>query len=317
MVDPTPRFLSASIVIPTKNRKEDLRRALLSIRLQNTDLHVIVMDDGSTDGTLDMIAAEFPEVELHTSEVSRGPTNERNRGTALASTPLVISIDDDCEFMDPSTLARALEGFADPRVGLVSIPYIDVLVSPDIQGSSPSGDELYAAPTFRGCAYAVRKAVFEEIGGYRESLFMDREEEDLAIRLLDHGYLVMAGEGAPVHHYASPRRDTRLREVVAARNLILFTWFNVPGIFLLPHLVVTSLKSLVFGLRVHRFREKLQGLSRGYRDIFVYWKERQPVGVGTYRLFRRLRKRGPMPVSRVSLPGRSRPSTTRGRLETA
>lgn len=304
----TPR---ATIVVPTKNRKEDIRRALLSIRQQTLPLHVMVMDDGSTDGTLEMIASDFPEVEVRTTDVSRGPTAQRNRGTAMAPTTIVISIDDDCEFVHPETLARSLVGFADPRVGLVSIPYIDVLIDPNVQGNAPTPNEAYMASTFRGCSYAVRKDVFQEVGGYRESLLIDGEEDDLAIRLLDHGYMVLAGDAPPVHHYASPRRETRRREVNAARNLILFTWFNVPGLYLLPHLVATTGKSLLFGLRVHRLNEKARGLLRGYRELlFTYWDSRRPVRASVYRLYRRLRKRGPLPVRLVALP-RSAPSHAR------
>ena len=308
---------AATIVVPTKNRKEDIRRALLSIRRQTARLHVIVMDDGSTDGTLEMLAVDFPEVEVHSSEVSRGPTAQRNRGTAMAPTPIVVSIDDDCEFVHSDTLSRALEGFNDPRVGLVSIPYIDVYIKPDVQGNSPAPNEPYAMSSFRGCSYAVRRDVFGEIGGYRESLFMDSEEEDLAIRLLDHGYVVLAGDAPPVHHYASPRRETVFRETIAARNLVLFTWFNVPGVFLLPHLLVTTTKSLLFGWRTNRFKEKASGLLRGYRDMVTYWNARKPVGTPAYRLFRRLRKRGPMPVRAVALPPSMQARPRRRELGTA
>src|SRR5205085_7882501 len=217
----------------------------------------LIMDEASTDGTREMVTRDFPEVELYSSPSSMGPTAQRNRGTALATTPIVVSIDDDCEFVEPRTLQRAIADFANQRVGLISIPYIDFSTSRDVQGGAPAGSEPYASSNFRGCAYAVRRDIYLAAGGYREVLFMDSEEDDLAIRILNLGYIVLAGQAPAVHHHASPRRDLEKVDVLGARNLILFAWFNVPRVYLVPHLVATTLNSLVFGLRTRTLRRKI------------------------------------------------------------
>ena len=56
--------MKASIVITTKNRKESLRRAIASAVMQTIPVEIIVIDDGSTDGTSEMVTSEFPQVRL-------------------------------------------------------------------------------------------------------------------------------------------------------------------------------------------------------------------------------------------------------------
>src|SRR5262245_20298419 len=93
MTDSPPQ---ATVVIVTKNRKDDLRRALSSTFMQSgVTFDVLVFDDASTDGTLQMVREEFPQARLHLSEVSTGHIVHRNRGTELARSPIVVIIDDD------------------------------------------------------------------------------------------------------------------------------------------------------------------------------------------------------------------------------
>ena len=100
--------LSATIVIPTKNRQDDLRRAIVSCLNQTVPLEVLVIDDGSTDGTAEMVKREFPNIIFHREEVSKGATVERNRGVKMASGSIVFSIDDDADFPSRHTVEQTL-----------------------------------------------------------------------------------------------------------------------------------------------------------------------------------------------------------------
>jgi len=301
-VNITPR---ATLVVPTKNRKDELRRALLSVRRQTIPLDVFVMDDGSTDGTPEMVAREFPEVTIRSATASRGPTAQRNLGTSLARTPIVVSIDDDCVLENPDTLEKTLSVFDNERVGLVSIPYIDALNSGDMQGHAPDSATPYAAFSFRACSYAVRKDAFLKAGGYRELLTIQGEEDDLSIRLLDHGYLVIAGDAPPIYHYESPRRDWSRLDILGARNTILFTWLNVPLVALPVHMAATTWNLLAWGFKVGRPKNRTRGVLRGFRDMIAFRQQRAPVQTSTYRLFRRLKKGGPLPVAAIGNFGRA------------
>ena len=301
----TDKELRVTLVVPTKNRKDELRRALLSARRQTIPLDVFVMDDASTDGTAEMVETEFPEVILTRASQSRGPTAQRNRGTQLARTEIVVSIDDDCVFENPDTLEKTLSTFDDERVGLVSIPYVDALNSGTMQGNAPDSSTPYASFSFRACSYAVRRDAFLKAGGYRELLMIQGEEDDLSIRLLDHGYLIIAGDAPPIYHYESPRRDWSRLDMLGARNTILFTWLNVPTIALPIHLAVTTMKLLAWGFRVGRPKNRTRGILRGYRDTYEFRTQRAPVKTSTYRLFRRLKKGGPVPLATLGAFGRA------------
>lgn len=292
------RTAKVTVAITTKNRKHELRRALESLLRQSTPLEILVIDDGSADGTETMIKNEFPSVHLLRFEQSEGYIVQRNRAAAESRTEFILSIDDDCVLPEADTVERALAVFSDASVAAVAIPHINLKYSPEIVGKPPADDKPYATCSFRGCAYAVRREVFLALGGYRESLIHQGEEEDFCIRLLDSGYVVQLAAAPPIHHLESPRRDLTRMAAFGGRNLILFAWFNVPRRYLPFHLTATTINALVWGARNRWFGTRWRGVVSGYRDA-LRSSERRPVRPSTYRLFRRLKKRGPLPVATV------------------
>src|SRR5437667_10630570 len=88
----------ASVVITTKNRRDELFDAVSSAISQSVPVEVLVIDDGSTDGTAEMVRTQFPSVRLEQSKMSLGYIVQRNRAAQLASGRFVFSIDDDAIF---------------------------------------------------------------------------------------------------------------------------------------------------------------------------------------------------------------------------
>src|SRR6476620_11437826 len=99
---------SATVVIVTKNRRDDLRRAVQSVIRQSAAVEILVFDDGSTDGTSEMLRAEFPGVTVHRSERSQGYIVHRNRGASMATGEIVFSVDDDAEYSTPNVIEQTL-----------------------------------------------------------------------------------------------------------------------------------------------------------------------------------------------------------------
>jgi len=96
-----------SVILPTHNRREFLREALDSVRAQSyPHREIIVVDDGSTDGTADMIRRDYPDVR-YTWQENRGPSAARNRGIALAGGEWLAFLDSD-DLWRPKKLARQL-----------------------------------------------------------------------------------------------------------------------------------------------------------------------------------------------------------------
>ncbi|MGD0388527.1 MAG: glycosyltransferase [Tepidisphaeraceae bacterium] len=278
----------ATVIITTKNRKDDLRKALASALMQDARIRVLVIDDGSTDDTSDMMRREFPMVQLDRVEQSLGLIVQRNRGAALAQTPLVVSIDDDAIFSAPGIVSRTIAEFQDSRVGAVAIPFVNVNYGQDVKQMAPDERGIFVTGSYMGTAHALRRELFLDLGGYREFLFHQGEEEDYCIRMLAAGYFVRLGRADPIHHFESPKRDFRRRDIFGRRNNVLFIWCNVPLVNLPMRLLGTTVNGIRLGIRVRRLRRMVYGLLIGYAAIFRYWRQRRAVSLRVYRAFRRL-----------------------------
>jgi glycosyltransferase involved in cell wall biosynthesis len=285
--------MKATVVITTKNRRDELRVAIQSAKEQSAAPEVLVIDDGSTDGTAEKVRQEFPEVSLVSHAESRGLIVRRNEAARVAKGEVIFSIDDDAEFSSPDIVMQTLEAFSDPRIAAVAIPYIDVKKNPAVRQLAPDAENVWITDSFIGTAHAVRRDVFLAMNGYREHLVHQGEEGDLCLMMLDAGWLVRLGSCRPIYHYESPRRDFRRMDFYGRRNDVLFVWHNVPVSWLLFHLVATTKNGLLFGLKVGRPWRMLTGLLQGYLDILRYWHQRKPVSVEAYQLSRLLKKSGP------------------------
>jgi len=168
--------INASIVIVTKDRKDQLRRALGSAIQQDGPIEVMVLDDGSSDGTVEMVRTEFPRVMLYETKISLGCIAQRNRAASLCSSEIIISIDDDAEFSTPKVVEQTLRAFSHPRIVAIAIPYIEPHKSNQKLQIAPSEDAIWITDSFRGTAYAMRRDVFLKVGGYRDKLVHQGEE---------------------------------------------------------------------------------------------------------------------------------------------
>lgn len=293
--------LDISIAITTKNRRDDLRRALTSCQKQTGQVEIIVVDDGSTDGTADLVKQDFPSVKLYRFERSEGCVRRRNFVATVAKAPVILSLDDDAELSGSQIVVAACSAFAHPRVAAVALPYIDVRQDSGLVKQRPrNGEGLCALASYIGTAHVIRKDVFLNLGGYREDVVHQGEESDYCIRLLDAGFLVASCEADPILHYESPRRDFERMDVYGRRNDVLFAWWNVPMPFLPLHLAGTILNGIRFGIAQRRLRPMLRGLWRGCTDAVRLQVPRHPVRIRTYLLHRHLKKRGPVPIASIT-----------------
>jgi glycosyltransferase involved in cell wall biosynthesis len=284
--------IKASIVIPTKNRKDYLRRAVASAVLQCPEPEIILMDDGSTDGSSELVRSEFPQVKVHRFDQSRGSSVRRNQAVRLATGDIIVSIDDDAEFSTPKVVAQTVAEFDDPRVGAVAIPYIDVKVGPTILHQPPALSGVWVTSGYAGTAAAWRKDIFLALGGYSELVLHMSEERDFCMRLLDAGFVVKLGRANLIRHYQSPVRVPQWNRMMQRRNDLIHTICNVPFPEVLPHFMGTILSGLIFGVRNRCVAETIAGYCGFLRVFNEAMKSRNPVSRRTYYLFRELNHRG-------------------------
>jgi glycosyltransferase involved in cell wall biosynthesis len=292
--------MDASVVIVTRNRKEDLRRALRSASAQTTQAEVLVIDDASDDSTSEMVRSEFPSVKLERTETSCGYMPQKNRAALLAQGGIIFSIDDDAEFSSPRVIEQTLQDFCDPRIGAIAIPYLEPGKDNRIRQSSPDASSAWVTDRFIGTAYALRREVFLTLKGYREHLVHQGEEGDYCLRMLEAGYVTRLGNADPIFHYESPSRSWERMDFYGRRNDILFAWQNVPMPYLPLHLGATVLRGSFYAVRSARHPRKMfAGMLSGFAECIRGDVKRRPVDSRIYRLSRELKKRGPLPLRSV------------------
>ncbi len=278
--------LTASVVITTRNRRDDLRTCLQSAITQSPRPEIIVVDDASTDGTAEMVAAEFPQVILLQHSVMQGYIVGRNEGARRAAGAVIVSLDDDAAFSAPNIVRDTLACFTEPRVGAVAIPYIDVHRAPTVKQLAPDAEHIHVTNTYIGTAHAVRRDIFTRLGGYREHLFHQGEESDFCIRMLSAGYVVRLGCGDPIHHFESPRRDFKRMDYFGPRNALLFIHQNVPMPAAATRTLTTVVRLLFWTLSPSRLLTRARGIVAGIAAMFRY--PRQPVAADVHELWRHL-----------------------------
>jgi glycosyltransferase involved in cell wall biosynthesis len=177
-----PRF---TVVIPTYNRASVIGRAVGSVLAQRQhDLEVVVVDDGSTDETVEVLRrVDDPRLRV-VGQPNRGVAAARNRGLAEARGGFVAFLDSDDEAR-PGWLTRLGNLLDDPNCGVACCGSELVGTAGDNVVHVPTPPRAGAAPVlFRAGSFAARRADLVAIGGYRDGLAF-AENTELGIRLLD------------------------------------------------------------------------------------------------------------------------------------
>ncbi len=278
-----------TIAIVTHNRKDDLRAAVRSALEQDGSVEVLVIDDGSSDGTPEMLRDEFPEVRVARFEGGAGVAARRNDATRLARGEIILSIDDDAVFSSPRIVADTLRYFDHPRIAAVAVPYIDVGISPLVHQRAPDPDDRWVTSVFRNNACAVRRDVLNEVGGYMPDIGWVGEEWDVSLKMLDVGYVIRLGRSEPVHHHTSPKRNSRRIDVYVRRNELLICWTFYPFPWHLLGMAGYAIRGLGEGIRSRRPGNMLVGIGLGLRLCQTSGFRRRPISRRAFRFDQRAR----------------------------
>jgi GT2 family glycosyltransferase len=230
-----------AVVVITHQRRDELLLAVERLLALPEQPHVVVVDNGSTDGTADAVRTRFPAVELIASPENLGAVG-RNVGVARLGTPYVAFCDDDT-WWEPGSLRAAADVLdAHPRLAVVTARIVvepggreDPIVA-ELRDSPVRGAPWLPGPalgSFLAGASVVRRAAFDEVGGFSERLWLGGEEELMAGDLAAAGWELCYLEQLTVHHQASRARDPHKRRADGIRNTLWTTWLRRP---LLPAL---------------------------------------------------------------------------------
>ncbi len=250
------------------NGMKYLGRCLAGLYAQTCPLaEVVVVDNGSTDGSKEWLRAHYPQVRLIENATNRGFAAGYNQAIAACSAPFVLVLNTDV-FLEPDFLAQAMRGFAlGPRVAAVTGRVFQEATDELLNGgfflrrqirirhsaNLDHPEEVFGAT---GAVMLCRREALEDLrveGEYfDESYFGYGEDIDLAWRAQLWGWRVRFEPGPLAHHVGSGSLDGRLRfaekpaffqrHVLKNRYLTLIK-NATPGVLvqMLPALVLTEL----------------------------------------------------------------------------
>jgi len=271
-----------TVVIATRDRRESLLRSLG--HLVGT-APVVVVDNGSADGTVDAVRTAHPGVELVELPVNTGAV-ARTDGVDRARTPYVAFADDD-SWWEPGALDVAADLLdTHPQVAVVvgrvrmaadgSEDAVTRKHRAELLGRSPAGPDVLSFPAF---AAVVRRDAYTAVGGFSPLLFFGGEEHLLALDLAAAGWqLVFAEDVVAWHDPAGPDRPTAARWALQTRNDVLVDWLRRP----LPVALAATGRLARRAVREPAARSALAGLLRRLPTALA---QRRPVPDDVERRF--------------------------------
>lgn len=218
--------MTASFVIVNYNRKDELMVTLAEttelIRDYAIKIEIIVVDNGSTDGSAAAVILNFPQVIL-IAKVDNIGAPAWNYGFEVAQGDYLIIIDDDSHV--ESGLDKALFYMDEnPEIGILALNVVS--------GPYTSADWKMVENTnmvgFIGCGAIFRKVVYKKIGGYADWMFLYVNEWELGLRCTSAGYKVRFFKECKVVHRTSliNRTSKRLVSFVTKHELaIIYKYF--------------------------------------------------------------------------------------------
>jgi GT2 family glycosyltransferase len=238
---PTPDRAPARLTIGvvTKNRPASLRECLGSLAFVGDALAEVIVIDDTGDVPVDTASGALVDLPPSVSAKLRVFRQTRHEGYIVArntimreaSTDYVLLMDDDAALLEGGSILDALRLLdAHPRVGAIACAMAE-------RDGSPWHPETQAAPvdytcyvpTFIGFAHILRRRLFVELDGYRESFHFYGEEKDYCLRMLDAGFDIIYMPSARVVHAPDPAGRSQSKYVrYTIRNDCLFALYNEP-----------------------------------------------------------------------------------------
>lgn len=284
--------MKVTIIIPNYNGKHFLRPCLESLSKQSYQkFEIIVVDNHSTDGSIEYMKEFYPEIRIIALDKNRGFSAAVNAGIRQASTPYVILLNNDTT-VEPHFVEELLKAvMQSPRIFSVSSKMIQ-MYHPELIDSA--GDlytlcgwgicrgtgrpvENYTRPDqiFSACAGAsiYRRSVFRRIGYFDESHFAYLEDMDVGYRARIYGYENRYCPDAVVRHVGSGTSGSKYNSFkvkLSARNSVWLIYKNMPlpqlALNILPLTAGYLVKTLFF-YRIGFGMDYIEGVKEGLRNL--------------------------------------------------
>lgn len=235
---------NVSIVVLSFDRISCLQCNLMSLlkALDGEGVEVIVVDNGSTDGSVEFLTELANEGAIHLvqNKKNRGIAEGRNRGFRRATRDFILALDQDIG-IDKAAILALLEVLqASEGAALASPKIVDVSTGRLMNGYAEDDSEIVG---FYEACFLFRRAILETVGYLDPDCFWAGEGLDYGLRLVDNGFTVRAVSSAVVQHFDSrPLAASSLKRLRWARaftriyakhlppgTALLFAWRTLVG----------------------------------------------------------------------------------------
>ncbi|EDY18354.1 glycosyl transferase family 2 [Chthoniobacter flavus Ellin428] len=200
--------LTVAVCITTHNRRDELTRTLAALATLNPPPdEILIAVDGCQDGTLELLRDKYPQARLLIHEQAQGSIPSRNELAAACRGDIFLSLDDDSYPLETDCIARLRDLFtARPRLAVASFPQRSDEFPASLTATDFGPSQFVGSYANSGAA--IRRSVFEQLGGYPGFFFHAYEEPDFALRCAAAGWQVWHEVSITIrHHFTGAQRN--------------------------------------------------------------------------------------------------------------
>lgn len=275
-------------IILNYNGKSVIKRCLASVfKADYPNLEVVLVDNNSKDGSLEMARSNFSKAHFIKNEENLGFAAGVNVGIRFAlerAADYVLLLNNDAE-VEPDSLSKLVAmAENDNQIGIVS-PVVFSAESKDIWFSGGkidwwrmktvhipkiSTDDYYESEFISGCAMLIRKDVFKKIGLFDEDFFLYWEDVDFTVRARRTGFKSAIVSNSWAYHFEQSEKHKETKIYWLVISGLLFFQKNAP-VWLRPW------------INIYVFLRKL----KNRKDVFLKTNELAPIVKRAYQDFKK------------------------------
>lgn len=257
-----------TVAVITYNGEKLVEEGLSAIESQDyPEYETMLVDNSSTDGSVDLVKRKFPKVKVLRMKENRGPNPARNAAIKEADTRYILLVDDDAVLAPDclKTLMSALARFPTAAVCSPRVTYYDrkdviqfegaslhfvgeaIAKNPNVPIEDALEEEPFSIDAAGGVAYIVDKEKALQIGLFDEDYFFGKTDGEFTFRLTMSGFRCLTVPRALVYHKVKPRGLSKVFYQVRNRWYLILQTYSLKTIFIIiPALLIYEISTVLF-----------------------------------------------------------------------